>query len=141
MSTFQVHIFSAECPFYEGECESLVIPTVQGQYGILAHHSNMICAVLPGCMSYRIPGGEVQLAAISEGIVKVEDNDVMVLADTIERPEEIDERHARRTADEAKEMMLQQRSIREYKAAEAAMARALSRLRVKHSFEDGMGYR
>lgn len=136
MSTFQVHILSAECPFYEGPCESLIVPTLQGQYGILAHHSNMIGAVLPGCMSYKLPGQEAQIAAVSEGLIKVENNDVMVLVDTIERPEEIDENRARRAADEAREIMLQKRSMREYRAAEATMARAIGRLRVKRSQDE-----
>ena len=47
MSTFQVSILAADRDFYEGPCESLVIPTLQGQYGILAHHRNLIAAVVP----------------------------------------------------------------------------------------------
>ena len=64
MSTFQVYILAADCAFYEGPCESIVVPTMQGQYGILPHHSNMIGAVLPGEMSYRVPGKPVQFAAV-----------------------------------------------------------------------------
>lgn len=134
MDTFQVHIFSADCPFYDGPCESLIVPTIQGQYGIWANHSNMIAAVLPGTLSYRIPGEEEKVAAVSEGIIKIENNDVMVLVDTIERPEEIDENRARIEADKAKEILLQKKSIREYHAAQATMARAASRLRVKHNY-------
>lgn len=40
---------------------------------------------------------------------------------------------ARRNADAAKEALLQKRSIQEYRSAQAALARAISRLRVKHS--------
>ena len=50
MSTFQVSILAADRDFYEGPCESLVIPTLQGQYGILAHHRNLIAAVVPGTL-------------------------------------------------------------------------------------------
>ena len=94
----------------------------------------MIAAVLPGTLSYRIPGEEEKVAAVSEGIIKIENNDVMVLVDTIERPEEIDENRARIEADKAKEILLQKKSIREYHAAQATMARAASRLRVKHNY-------
>ena len=60
----------------------------------------------------------------------------MILVDTAERPEEIDARRARRDADAAKEALLQRKSIMEYRAAQATLARAVSRLRVKHHHTD-----
>ncbi|MGI6106571.1 MAG: ATP synthase F1 subunit epsilon [Lachnospiraceae bacterium] len=133
METFQVHILAADRPFYEGPCESMVVPTSTGQYGIMAHHINMIAAIVPGTMTYRIPGEEAQIASISGGLIKVENNDVLVLVDSAERPEEIDINRAQREADMAKEAILQKQSIQEYRSAQAALARAISRLRVKHS--------
>ena len=133
---FQVYILASDQAFYEGPCESLIIPTSQGQYGILASHSNMIAAVVPGEMLYRIPGEPVRTAAVSAGLAKVENNEVLVLVDTAERPEDIDENRARRAADEAKEEILQKKSIQEYRSAQASLARALNRLKVKHSGTD-----
>jgi F-type H+-transporting ATPase subunit epsilon len=106
----------------------------RGQYGILAHHQDMIAAVVPGTLLYRAPDEETQAAAVSSGLVKVENNDVLVLVDSAERPEEIDANRARRAADEAKEALLQKRSIQEHYAAQANLARALSRLRVKRNY-------
>ena len=133
MDAFQVHILAADKTFYEGPCESLTISTSDGEQCILAHHSNMIAAVLPGKLRYRVPGGETQLAAVSPGMMKVEKNEVLVLVDSAERPEEIDAARARREADEAMEAMLQKRSRQEYQVAQATLARALNRLRVKSS--------
>ena len=129
MRTFQMHLLEADKVFFEGECESLVVPTTVGQYGILAGHSNMISAVVPGVLSYRAPGKEWRTAAVSEGMVKVEGNDVLVLVDSAEYPEEIDAKRAQRAADEAKEAILQKRSVREYRTAQANLA--INRLRVK----------
>ena len=81
--------------FYEGPCESLVVPTVLGQHGILANHSNMISALVPGTLMYRIPGKDMAMAAVSSGLVKIEDGDVLVLVDSAERPEDIDENRAK----------------------------------------------
>lgn len=131
IETFLVHILAADKTLYEGPCESLTVPTSDGEQGILAHHSSMIAAVLPGTLRYRVPGRGVQLAAVSPGMVKVEGNDVLVLVDAAERPEEIDEARARREADEAREALLQKRSRQEYQLAQATLARALNRLRVK----------
>ena len=131
MNTFKLDILAAEKPFYSGECTSLVIPANDGQYGIQANHSNMIAAVVPGAVRFTTPDGETTVAAVSAGIIKVEDNTVVMLVDTIERPEEIDENRARRAAEQAKEALLQKRSIQEYYAAQAEMARAVNRLKVK----------
>ena len=134
MDAFQVHILAADKTFYEGPCESLTIPTSDGEQCILAHHSSMIAAILPGTLRYRIPGQPSRLAAVSPGMVKVEHNDVLVLVDSAERPEEIDAARARREADEAREAILQKKSRQEYQVAQATLARALNRLRVKSSY-------
>lgn len=133
MDTFQVHILAADRTFYEGPCESLTITTSDGELGILAHHSPILAAVLPGTLQFRVPGGEPQVAAVSPGMVKVEQNEVLVLVDSAERPEEIDAARARREADQAREALLQKRSRQEHQVAQATLARALNRLRVKSS--------
>ena len=115
MDSFQVHSLAADRTFYEGPCVSLTIPTSDGERGILAHHSSMIAAVCPGTLRYQVPGEEPQLAAISPGMVKVEHNDVLVLVDSAEHPDEIDAARAQR----------------EHQVAQATLARALNRLRVK----------
>ncbi len=51
------------------------------------------------------------------------------MVDTCERPEDIDRNRAQRALERAEEEMRQNKSIREYYQAQAAMARALSRLK------------
>lgn len=134
MEQFQVHILAADRTFYEGPCVSLTVPTSDGELGILAHHSPIIAAVQPGTLRYQAPDSEVHLAAVSPGMVKVEANEVLVLVDSAERPEEIDAARAQREADEAREAILQKKSIQEYQVAQGTLARALNRLRVKSSY-------
>lgn len=131
MADFQVHILAADHTLYEGPCQSLVVPALRGQYGILAHHSNTVCGIVPGRLTYRTPDGTEQVLAVSSGLVKMEDNDVLVLVDSAERPEEIDANWAQREADEAREILLQKRSMQEYRTARAKLARGINRLRMK----------
>ncbi len=130
MNTFELHILAAERSFYEGPCESLILPLTEGMYGIQANHVNMIAGVMPGELTYRVPGGTNEHVACSRGMVKVENNEVTVLVDTVERPEEIDVNRAQRAAAEAKEEMIKKRSRQEYMKAQMELARATSRLRV-----------
>ena len=131
MEPFQVHILAADRTFYEGPCLSLTIPVSDGELGILAHHASMIAAVVPGTLRWQAPDQQVELAAVSPGMVKVEHNDVLVLVDSAEHPEEIDAARAQREADEAREALLQKKSRQEHQIAQATLARALNRLRVK----------
>lgn len=130
MNTFNLHILAADRPFYEGECESLVLPITEGQYGIKANHSNMIAGVVPGPLMYRDEVGDEVNAVVSEGMIKVDHNEVLVLVDTIELPEEIDTNRAERAAAHAKEELLKKRSRQEYLMAQTELARATSRLKV-----------
>ncbi|HIZ73225.1 MAG TPA: ATP synthase F1 subunit epsilon [Candidatus Gallimonas intestinavium] len=131
---FPLHVLTATSPFYEGMCESLIIPTVDGRYGVLSGHSDTICAVVPGELYIRLPGGEMRVAACAAGIMKVEKGDVLVLVDSAIRPEDIDADRARRMADDAREQLLQKQSIEEYHAAQARLARALARLSVREKY-------
>ena len=131
MEQFQVHILASDHPFYEGTCCSLTLPTSDGMRGIRAHHSNMIAALVPGTLRYQIREDVTLEAAVSRGLAKVENGEVLILVDTAEQPEDIDAMRAKRDADAAKEALLQKRSIQEYRAAQATLARAITRLRVK----------
>ena len=82
-------------------------------------------------MKVTLPDNTEIVAAVSGGIAEVSGNSVLVLVDTLEKPEEIDENRAKRAREQAKEAMLQKRSRREYYAAQARMARAMSRINVK----------
>lgn len=133
MKSFKVKILEADGPFYEGELESLIVPVTDGMIGIQAGHSNLFSALVPGVMTYRIPGQDALIAAISRGCMKVENGEVLILAESIERPEEIDEERARREADAAREAALQKRSIQEFHMAELEMAKATNRLKIKRN--------
>ena len=132
MNSFALHILAAERNFYEGDCESLVVPITDGSYGIMANHKNMVAAIVPGIMEYSIPEKERVVVCVSQGILIVADNDVKVLVDTVETPEEIDENRAKAAAEQAKEAMLQKKSIQEYKSAQMRIAREMNRLKLKN---------
>ena len=136
MDTFQVRILAADDSFFEGNCQFMVIPASDGALGILAHHSNMIAAVVPGELRFQPDDGALRTASVSAGLVKVENNEVLVLVDAAERPEDIDVNRAKRAADEAREALLQRKSRQEYKRAQANLARAISRLRVRERWQN-----
>ena len=130
MKPFKLSILSCDHLFYEGECESLVVPTTDGEIGILADHSNIVAATVPGTIKFKV-NEEWQYGCVSEGIVEVENGDVLILVNTIEKPEEIDEAYQKRRIEELNEEFQQKQSILDYQASKARMARAMARLKSK----------
>lgn len=129
MNTFTLKILAAERVFYDGACVSLTVPTLDGLYGVQAKHEDVILAVVPGTLTFRTDAGDETVAAVSGGVLKMEDNTALLLADTVERADEIDERRAERAAARAKEELLEKKSAQEQRLAEQHMARALSRIK------------
>ena len=138
MKEFQLSILAPDEDMYEGSCVSLVVPLSDGQYGILADHRNMTAGLIPGILSYTRPDGKKKYLAVSYGFVKVEFNEVLVMVDDAERPEEIDENRAQQDADAAQEAMLQQKSLRDYRMAQADLSKAKNRLRARKHYDGNL---
>ena len=88
MNRFTLSVLAANHPLYVGECCSLVVPIAQGRYGILAHHSNTLAAIVPGLLEFTLPDGSKRTATVSKAIIKIENNEVLLLVDAVESAEE-----------------------------------------------------
>lgn len=131
MKTFHLRILAADRPFFEGECVSLRVQLEDGQYGVLAGHAPTVAAVTPGVMRYSLPDGSSETVYVSDGILRVGREDVLVLTSTAERPDEIDAKRAERSLEAAREAILHRQTEEEYKQAQARLARAVARLKAK----------
>ena len=129
-ATFHLDILAASVPFYRGDCVSLVIPTEDGEIGVLAGHCHSVGAVSAGELRFETADGEQRRAAVAPGIFKIDGQRVLLLVDAAERPEDIDVNRAIRAREEAEEQLRQKRSMAEYQLAQGNLARALNRLRV-----------
>lgn len=131
MNTFSLRIYEADDTFLEGEAEFISVPTLDGEYGVMANHENMVVCVVPGKLQYRLAGEETQYASIADGMMRIEDNDVLILTESAERPDEIDFERARREEAEAREAILQKKNIQDYYLAQATLIRSINRMKVK----------
>lgn len=131
MNSYKLQIMASDHMVYDGEAESVTLMTTEGSIGILAGHANLIMAVVPGTLEYvPVPAPEGrQSVVVSDGLVKVENGEVMILVDTAETPDEIDAARADLAAARAREELKIKRSRREYTAARAELSRAMSRLK------------
>ena len=110
--------------------DEVVAPGSEGYFGVLPGHAPFLTTLGVGVVSYRTGRDEHQLA-VTGGFAEVRNDKVIILADSAERPEEIDRARAERAKERA-ERRLAGRSEEEinYVRCQAALARALVRLQV-----------
>ena len=127
--TFFLEVVTPERTFFSGECSSMVLPTLDGLYGVLAGHEPMVTAVESGVFKYRTPDGMWHFAAVGKGFAEVMPDYVILMASSAERPEEIDKARAERSRQMAEERLRQKQSVQEYYRSKTALARAMARLK------------
>ena len=127
--TFHLEIIAADRVFFKGECEHLVITAIDGLLGILAGHEPLVTCLPTGELKY-MTDGVWHYAAISEGFIQVLPDSAVILADSCELPEEIDIKRAEEARERAQEKLRQKQSIMEYYHTQAALNRAMNRLKV-----------
>lgn len=93
MEKFILNITASSGEFFQGECESLTLPTADGQYGVQAGHSPVLVALEMGIMQFTV-NGETRSVLVGDGIAEVTPAYVMLLVDSAERPEDIDKNRA-----------------------------------------------
>ncbi len=127
--TFHLEIIATDRVFFQGECEHLVIRAIDGLIGIMAGHEPLVTSLPTGEMKYMVDG-EWHYAAISSGFIQVMPESAVILADSCELPEEIDIKRAEEARERAAEMLRQKQSIKEYYQTQAALNRAINRLKI-----------
>ena len=83
-------------------CDEVRAPGVKGSFGIRPGHASFISALEPGQLTV-VTGGAEERYAVGGGLLQVDQDRVIVLADSAEPREEIDVERARRAFQEANE--------------------------------------
>jgi len=135
MKTFSLKITACKKVFFDGECQMIIIPAIDGEMGIMANHEHMAVTIDEGEMRILHLDDTWQTVFVKDGIVEVGDNSVNMIVFYAERPEDIDIFKAREEYDQAKEEMMQKQSIQEYEMSQARMARALAKLKTSHEHD------
>ena len=126
-------VVTAERVVFRGEADMVIAPGVEGQMGILPRHAPLLAALQEGELIIRGVGGALEedvSMAIGGGFVEVLNDRVVVLADSAERADEIDEDRAEEARQRAVEQLQRQEEKTDLATAEAALRRSKVRLKV-----------
>jgi F-type H+-transporting ATPase subunit epsilon len=113
---------------FKGNIESVTIPGVEGSFQVLKNHAPLISVFEIGLVKIKIDQNTTKYYATGGGTIEVLNNNVLVLADSLEAVEEIDIERARRARDRAGERLANKTDDTNLERARAALARAINRL-------------
>lgn len=131
MGKVYLEVVTPEKVVVSQEVESVVAPGSLGEFGVLEGHVPFLTGLLPGELRYTT-GAKVDRFAVMTGFLEVSRNRVSVLVDAAERSAEIDLTRAKEAMERARDRLAKARGVPDidFARAEAALRRALARLRV-----------
>lgn len=129
---FKLSIITPEKEYFNGEVEEVIIGTVSGPMGVLAHHINSVVALRPYVTEYVSDGNKFKVFT-SSGTAKVIDNVVVITVDACESPDEIDVNRAKEAKTRAEERITKKDGV-DLKRAEAALMRSLTRIKASGQY-------
>jgi F-type H+-transporting ATPase subunit epsilon len=129
MGVIKFKIITPKGLFYEGEADIINLPLTKGMTGILPSHFPLVSTIEIGELVFRYKGVSRTLA-ISGGVLHVQKEETLILANSIEFKEDIDLDRAKECEKRARERLEKKDSTLDIKRAEIALRKALNRIKI-----------
>ncbi len=130
MSKIHFKIVTPERVVFEEDVDAVTLPTVEGEITVLPHHIPLVSLLKAGEVLIK-KGNEKIPLAVSSGVIEVDGKNIVVLADTAERADELEEEKIEKAREAAQALMHAKRGDEEgFAEATAGLERELARLKV-----------
>ncbi|MBO7196789.1 MAG: ATP synthase F1 subunit epsilon [Clostridia bacterium] len=129
MKAFHIRIVTPDGLAYDGEVESLLVRTDDGDVEILAGHADLLASVSTGRARLLIDG-KARFASVHGGFLSVCSGKVSMCAITFEFADQIDLKRAEEAKEKAEASIKAASDERNVRVAKAKLARAASRIKV-----------
>ncbi|MCR5209495.1 MAG: F0F1 ATP synthase subunit epsilon [Lachnospiraceae bacterium] len=126
MKYFDLKIYTADSVVADEEAGFVAVPAYDGEYGVLAGHEHAVVAIKSGLMKYRLkddPEDSMRRVFVSDGIMRIDDDGVMVLVEKAQAPEEVESNAAKEKEEEERNMKDMQKSAMEFRNIEVKLKR------------------
>lgn len=141
MLEFNLKIVSPERVLFSQAVSQVSVATATGQITILANHLPMVSQLVPGEVWVRHGQNQEDLMAISGGFIEVLPGQVVILADSAERAEEINEAQAAEAHNRAQELLKTKvMDAKEFAMFTAQMEREFARLKVARKYKNRINH-
>lgn len=135
MSELFLEIISPSRQVFSGEIKSITVPGTKGRFQVLKNHAPIISTFEIGMIRVDLKD-KPKYFATAGGTIEVLNNKVLVLADSIEFADEIDLNRALKAKERAEKRLSEKSPDIDVERAQAALARALNRIKIKETYSE-----
>jgi F-type H+-transporting ATPase subunit epsilon len=125
----QLQIVSADRSLVNEQVDEVEIPGADGYFGVLPGHTPLLALLGAGELWYR-QGAEKHFLVLAFGFAEVQPDRVTILAETAERPEEIDLARAEAARTRAEQRLAMPAVDMDAERARIALLKSLIRIQV-----------
>ncbi|MCK4870616.1 MAG: F0F1 ATP synthase subunit epsilon [Gammaproteobacteria bacterium] len=127
--TVHLDIASPEGHIFSGLAEMISVTGEMGELGIMPGHAQLLSAIKPGQVRVKLQGGKTDIYYISGGTLEVQPNLITILADTVDRAENLDEAEAIKAKESAEKLLTERKHDEDYTRTLIELAQAAAKLR------------
>ena len=124
---FKLTIVTPDREFFNEEADMVEFNTTEGEIGVYAGHAPLTVIVKPGILTIT-QGETVRNAALHAGFVQILPEEITILAEIIEWPQEIDAKRAEAAKQRAEGRIAERNANIDLDRAQAALMRAIARI-------------
>jgi len=124
---FKLTIVTPDREFFNEEADMVEFNTTEGEIGVYAGHAPLTVIVKPGILTIT-QGDTVRNAALHAGFVQILPEEITILAEIIEWPEEIDKERAEEAKQRAEVRLTERSANIDLDRAQTALMRAIARI-------------
>lgn len=129
MSVIKLSILTPQKEFYSSMVKRLSVESLEGHIEVLQGHIPMIALLKPSITEFTDADDKNLKAFTSSGVLRVDEDGLLLLTDAAEWPEDIDKARAQKAKERSEERLKQVKDV-DMDRAQLALLRALIRLKL-----------
>jgi F-type H+-transporting ATPase subunit epsilon len=140
MAELNLNIVTPSKTVFTGDVKAVTVPGTDGSFQVLKNHAPLISTLEIGVVKIEMLDGSTAFYSTGGGTVEVLNNKITLLADSVEKSDEIDPDRARAALNRAKQRLEEKGNDKtiDVARAEAAAARAQNRLNIYEKYLRGL---
>ncbi len=136
MKDLKLKIVTQERVVFSNTIKQVSVETTSGQITILANHIPLVSELSTGEIIITNINNEEEYIAVSGGFIEVLPKQVVILADSAERAEEIDEEKAEKARKKAEELLkTKMEDTEQFTLLKSSLQKELARLKVARKYK------
>jgi len=132
VSTLNVSVVTPDGPVLEEDYDMVVCETEDGELGVLPGHIPLVAPLIISAIRLK-RGNNTDRLAVNGGFLEVQPKNITILAQSAEKPVDIDVERAQKAKERAERRLQSKQDNIDFHRAEMALKRAMNRIDIMQS--------